>query len=231
MAELKLDQLSPKSQKSPFAPVIFAEASALSKKRPGESLAALEAHARDRVAFGEYSERLRRETDTDMLTGALSRKAIFRSIREDLAEANRKKTHVQILFMDLKGLKWFNDQFGHNAGDEALQIFVREVKKHIRGYDKIGRYGGDEFIVVRKNGPLSADRVVKDIGDSFSQLEAPFNRLGAVVGVADFSKERGPTTAEELIHQADQAFYYAKQHNIDTPVVWEPSMASIVVPK
>jgi diguanylate cyclase (GGDEF)-like protein len=231
MSELKLEQLSLKSQKSRFAPVIFAEANALSKKRPEESLAALEAHARDRVAFGAYSKRLRKEGDTDTLTGALSRKAIFRGIREGMAEAERKGGHVQILFMDVKGLKQFNDQFGHKTGDEALKYFVQGIKEHIRKYDEIGRYGGDEFIVLRKDGPLSADRLVEDLGDSLRQLKAPYNRVGATVGVVNYSKEMGSISAEQLVHRADQAFYYAKGKNIDTPVTWEPFMASIVVPK
>lgn len=147
MVEIQLKDLSPKSQRSRFAPVIFAEANALAKK------------------------------------------------------------------------------------DEALKLFVRGVKEHIRAYDEIGRYGGDEFIVVRKNGPLRADRLVEDISESFGQLEAPYNRLGATVGVADFSKDTGTISAEELVHRADQAFYYAKEKNIDTPVIWESSMVSIVDPK
>ncbi len=231
MPELKLDQLSLKSQKSRFGLIITAESNALSRKTPGESLAALEAHARDRVAFGEYSNRLRKEADTDFLTGALSRKAIFRGIREGLAEAERKGGAIQVLFMDLKGFKQFNDTFGHETGDSALKLFVSGVKKHIRPYDEIGRYGGDEFVVVRKNGPLSAGRLVEDIDESFSQLDAPYNSLGAIVGVADFSREMPAVSAEELVHRADQAFYYAKRHSIVTPVTWEPSMKSINVPK
>jgi two-component system cell cycle response regulator len=231
MAELKLDQLSLKSQKSPFGPIIVAEANALSRKRPSESLGALEAHARDRVAFGEISKRLRKETDTDPLTGALSRKAIFRGIREGLAEADRKGGVIQVLFMDVKQFKQFNDRFGHKTGDEALKFFVQISKKHIRPYDEIGRYGGDEFIVLRKNGPLNATRLVRELENSFDQLDTPYNSIAATVGVADYHKEMGPITAEQLVNRADQAFYYAKNHHIDVPVVWEPSMASIVVEK
>lgn len=231
MVEIQVKDLSPKSQKSRFAPVIFAEANALSKKRPEESLAALEAHARANVAHKEYDNRLRKEMDTDLLTGALSRKAIFRGIRESLAEVDRKGGQIQVLFMDLKGLKQFNDKFGHDAGDVALKFLVRGVMQHIRAYDEIGRYGGDEFIVLRKDGPLSADRLVEDLGDSLRQLKAPYNRVGATVGVVNYSKEMGSISVEQLVHRADQAFYYAKGKNIDTPVTWEPSMGSIVVPK
>lgn len=231
MAELKIDQLTPKSQKSPFAPVIFAEANALSKKRPEESLAALEAHARDRVAFGEYSKRLRKEADTDTLTGALSRKAIFRGIREGIAEANRKGGVIQVLFTDLKAFKKFNDEFGHETGDEALILLVQKIREHIRPYDQVGRYGGDEFVVLRKNGPLSADRLMADLSGSLGQLEAPFNRIAVTMGAADYRREMGPISEDQLIHRADQAFYYAKKRNINKPVVWEPSMESIVVEK
>jgi diguanylate cyclase (GGDEF)-like protein len=231
MPELTLDQLSLKSQKSRFGPVIIAEANAIYKKRPDEPPSALEAHARDRVAFGEYSKRLRKEADTDTLTGALSRKAIFRGIREGLAEAVRKGGVLQVLFMDLNGFKRFNDEFGHETGDTALVLFVRTAQEHMRPYDEIGRYGGDEFIVVRKNGLLSANRLVEDIDESFRQLETPYNRLCATVGVADFGHKMPSITAEELVHRADQAFYYAKHHSMTTPVMWDSSMESITVPK
>ena len=99
MVEIKLDQLSPKSQKSQFSLLIVDEANALAKKDTSASLKSLESHARDRVAFGEYSKRLRKESDIDVLTGALSRKAILRGVRESMAEVERKGGQIQVLFM------------------------------------------------------------------------------------------------------------------------------------
>lgn len=109
MNEIQLRDLSPKSQKSRFGPVIVAEANALSKKTPDESFAALEAHARDRVAFGEYSQRLRKESDIDPLTGLLSRRAIRREIQMAMNKAERKGESVQVVFTDVRDFKKIND--------------------------------------------------------------------------------------------------------------------------
>lgn len=233
MAELKIDQLSPKSQKSRFAPVILAEANALAKKRPEESLAALEAHARDRVAYGEYSQRLRRESDVDSLTGLQSRRAILRDVQAEMKRAERYQSKMQIIFTDVRDFKWINDHVGHRAGDYALRLIATALRGNVRGSDIIGRLGGDENLLLLPDGDQNAPNFIRGrLHNSLLKENAPYNSMKIDFGAADYNpKKDGILTPEQLIHRADQAMYYAKQNKIDHVVRWSPSMADIVVPE
>lgn len=233
MSELKLEQLSLKSQKSRFAPVIFAEANALSKKRPEESLAALDAHARDRVAFGEYSQRLRKEADIDALTGLLSRRAILREIQTAMYKAERKGESIQVVFADVRDFKTINDKYSHGTGDHALRLIATGLKGHTRGYDTIGRYGGDEDIVLLPDSDQHvADFLRKRLHLVLDKENSPYNSMKIDFGVADYNPTRdGKLTVDELVHRADQAMYFAKEHRLERAARWDQSMASIVVKK
>ena len=233
MGEIQLKDLTPKSQKSRFGSAVVGEASRLDKMYRGKApLEVLEGSARANVAHRAYVERLRKEADVDPLTGALNRRAMQREIREAMAEVDRKGGHIQIIFMDLRGFKQFNDTYGHKVGDDALRALVNGVRGHIRPYDTIGRWGGEEFILLLKSGEAElADRLSDRLHSTMRNLKAPYNQIKADMGSADYHESDSQTPADQLIHQADQAMYFAKKHNLHGVKHWDPSVASIVVPK
>src|SRR4051812_1214350 len=107
------------------------------------------AAARDRAE----AERLRDEAAsmvavaaTDELTGAWSRRFGLDELERSLLRAHREKTALVLVFIDVDGLKQVNDLHGHQAGDELLALIGEVIRAHLRPYDIIVRYGGDEFL-------------------------------------------------------------------------------------
>ena len=233
MTEIKLEQLSPKSQRSKFGLKVVAETNALVNKIPGAPVAALEAHARDRVAFELSANRIRKENAIDPLTGLLSRREILRAIDRELEMAKRKENPMQILFADVRNFKGINDQFGHQQGDYALILIAQTIKKCVRGYDLAGRYGGDEDVIIFSDGD---PRAATSLGAKFHQLigqeKLPYSTIHLDMGVVIYDPHKdGPMDSNGLIHRADQAMYYAKTHKLDYVVEWNPSMNGIVLPE
>jgi diguanylate cyclase (GGDEF)-like protein len=91
---------------------------------------------------------LRVQVTRDPLTGAWNRSAILDFLSRDFARAERDKESLAILLADLDGLRDINDRYGQSAGDEVLKEAVRRTRASIRVYDAVGRYGGEEFLVV-----------------------------------------------------------------------------------
>ena len=230
MPELKIDQLSPKSQKSIFSPMIVAEAKAIFKKRPEESIAAIEAHARDRVASSVYSDRLRKESEIDSLTGLLSRRTILREIEREVEEANRQNKTIQVGFTDVRDFKKINDVYSHRAGDYALKVIALGTKSNARGYDSVGRFGGDENVILLPDGdPHIASFLRTRLHQYLEKENSPYNGLIVDMGVVSYNPQvDGRLTAEELILRADQAMYFAKEHKLNHVVMWNPSMKGVV---
>lgn len=145
----------------------------------------------------------------DALSGCLNRAATLSAIERLLRESRQ----LVVAYVDLDHFKSTNDEFGHAAGDELLRVTAARIRSVTRVQDRIGRMGGDEFVVVsqRGDGPFEAselaDRLVGAInGDvTFANQRIP---LSASVG-ASVSLE-GETDAEALLARADAAMYEAK---------------------
>lgn len=194
----------------------------------------LNEHKHDYVltAQAEKTVHAEKEALTDYLTGALSRKAILREIETAVAEVDRRGGQVHVIFADVNSFKQFNDRYGHKTGDNALRIFVKTARRHIRRNDEIGRYGGDEFILVLQNGESEpTERIMENINGSFDMLKSPYNTLRSTMGVATYRSGTGSLPPQDLVHRADQAFLVAKRNHMETPLTWNSSMANIIVPK
>ena len=122
---------------------------AVAERIRAEAAADRAAAARDRAE----AERLRDEAaamlavaSTDELTGAWSRRFGLEELERMLARAHREGTALVLAFVDVDGLKQVNDLHGHQAGDELLALIGEVIRGHLRPYDIVVRYGGDEFV-------------------------------------------------------------------------------------
>ncbi len=122
---------------------------------------------------------------------------------------------VGLLFIDLNGFKGINDEYGHAAGDRILTTVARRIAGRVRTGDVVGRYGGDEFIVILPGIPDAAavTRVADTIRERVAlpyRIEGSDQHLTAAIGESMYPQDAD--TAEVLLKRADQAMYRLKAH-------------------
>jgi diguanylate cyclase (GGDEF)-like protein len=173
-------------------------------------------------AILEYEIALRKvaekETDYivhhDPLTKIANRRQIQIQLKSVLDHAKRKGERFAVLFLDLDGFKHVNDELGHETGDEVLIEVAKRFKKQIRSFDLLGRYGGDEFIIVLSDISDSLELIAK-LGKLIDEISKPFYckehevHIGVSIGVSIYP-DHGET-ADTLISPADSAMYLAKK--------------------
>ena len=176
-------------------------------------------------------ETLRNQSIRDPLTGLFNRRYMEDSLERELSRANRNKSSVAIIMMDLDRFKMFNDTFGHQAGDALLRGFGDFLIKNTRGQDIACRYGGEEFAVVLSDTTLAgALKRANILREEVRQLKVHYGGelLGMVslsVGLALFP-DHG-TTIAEVLRAADQALYSAKREGRDRVCVWSSEVKQI----
>ena len=147
--------------------------------------------------------------ELDTLTGVLSRKVILREIQKRCLE-NKK---FAVLFLDLNKFKLVNDTYGHFAGDFVLKEFVKRIKKVLRKSDLIGRYGGDEFLIILDD--IEKEDVVKVAKKIVEVSKEPYffdNQKISFTSVSiGISFCQGDKSFTEIIENSDKAMYFAKR--------------------
>ncbi len=146
---------------------------------------------------------------TDALTGVGNRAAFDERLREELYRATRYDTYLSLLLVDVDGFKAFNDAFGHQAGDVALQI-VATALRCARPSDFLARYGGEEFAVIlpatsREGAGILAERMRKAV----AAATCPHRAVTVSIGSSTLTP--GSADGALLVAAADQALYAAKQ--------------------
>lgn len=149
----------------------------------------------------------------DPLTGSLNRRGLDDVLMRELARAQRRATPLSIALLDMDDFKRLNDTYGHNAGDEALIHVVKMIRETLRGMDVIGRFGGEEFLVVLPDTPLAeALYVVARLQKELTKCIFVYNRQRLFItfsaGVAQCASGE---TAEAAVQRADGALYQAKK--------------------
>jgi diguanylate cyclase (GGDEF)-like protein len=158
---------------------------------------------------------------TDALTGVYNRRYIDRRLVEEVARARRQQYRISCLYIDLDHFKQVNDSVGHHAGDEVLREVANRIKAELRISDALGRFGGEEFVVLLIDADLdSASRVANRIRASVADrpVDLPDGGVLSVsvsIGVAtldDFERDHAiEGVAQQLVAHADSALYEAKE--------------------
>jgi len=160
---------------------------------------------------------LREQATRDPLTGVLNRRALFARLEIEIERAHRYGHPLSLLMLDLDHFKRINDDHGHPTGDAALVLAARTLASRLRATDAIGRFGGEEFVILMPETPLHmavgvADRMRMQLATA--ELVTEMGRLFVTVsfGAAEYD---GRATADELIACADAALYEAKAEGRD----------------
>ena len=182
-------------------------------------------------------EALREQATHDSLTGLLNRASILESFENELARSSRASQPVSLLMVDLDRFKAINDTYGHLTGDAVLREAARRMKSAVRRYDAIGRYGGEEFLIVLPGCQGEAARYQAErIREAVSA--APFSSgsqslpVTCSIGVSWREQPRA-ADIDGLVREADLALYSAKaagRNRVETIESRQPTPADRDLP-
>jgi len=160
----------------------------------------------------EARDALAHQATHDFLTGVFNRRAVRDRLKQEISRAGRDGKSLSVGMLDIDHFKKINDTFGHQAGDESLIAFTRLIQDGLREYDCVGRYGGEEFLVIAP-------------GSVGSKNESLFERLRTRISEAEIATNAGPISltvsigvapgtgqsdVDTLLAAADAALYQAK---------------------
>ncbi|GAA4022812.1 sensor domain-containing diguanylate cyclase [Actimicrobium antarcticum] len=167
------------------------------------------------------NERLKRIGLTDSLTGVNNRRYLELRLREEIGRTRRQEFSLSCLYIDIDHFKKINDSVGHQGGDEVLQQVAARIKAELRLSDALGRFGGEEFVVLLIDAPLThalavAERIRASIADQPVVLSNEEELRATVsIGAAELNATEPARSIEkiasELIARADAALYQAKE--------------------
>lgn len=149
----------------------------------------------------------------DPLTNVYNRRAILDALNQELSRAERLGNTLSVAICDIDHFKRVNDTYGHQTGDEALRAFTRAVRMALRDTDYLGRWGGEEFMVLAPSiGGDGTNTLFERIRRNVEEIDLPVSDgvLGLTVSIG-VAEDTAGKTADEATHAADEAMYEAKR--------------------
>ena len=158
------------------------------------------------------NRRIEELAQLDELTGLQNRRSIMKSLNEEIARAHRSNVPCSVAIIDLDFFKRINDQFGHATGDEALRTFAISLFANIRTIDKLGRYGGEEFLLILPDtAKEKAVQTLDRLRSIVSELDwAAISGKMSLTMSAGICAVRQEDSAADILARADIALYRAK---------------------
>lgn len=171
--------------------------------------------ANDVSAIKQHQRQIEYASNFDALTGLPNRRLLTERLKQAMAQVRRRESGLAVIYLDLDGFNTFNDAFGRDIGDQLLCQLAERVQATLRPGDAVSRLGGDELVIVLLD--LSEGGAAKSLLETLRErITAPFVigdralRLSASLGVT-FYPQPEEVDADQLVRQADQAMYRAKQ--------------------
>jgi diguanylate cyclase (GGDEF)-like protein/PAS domain S-box-containing protein len=175
---------------------------------------AIQMVARDISIRKKLEYQLSFQATHDPLTGISNRSALLDRMSDAITYARRNSLPVWVAFIDLDRFKFINDHYGHRAGDQILTGISSRLRSILRSNDILGRYGGDEFIVVLRGGPEfemspeTLERIMQAVAEPI-KIDGHSLFVNCSVGVSVFPQDGD--SPQQLLEMADAAMYRAKQ--------------------
>jgi diguanylate cyclase (GGDEF)-like protein len=183
-------------------------------------------------ALRARGEKLVQVLSTDTLTGVASRRGVLETLQSTLDRSRRHAQRTGVILLDLDHFKQINDRHGHGAGDKVLQVAAARIRSALRSMDTVGRYGGDEFLIILPaveptTSLRIAERVRLTLGGGLVHTKGVTMRVTVSQGIAVSDGSEYP---QVVIERADAALYAAKRAGRDRVVSADDSLASPSAP-
>lgn len=191
------------------------------------TLEVLASHMAVSLANARMLKRLEELATTDGLTGLLNKRALIAAAAEKLRSAKRFNKPLSVLVGDIDHFKRVNDTYGHDVGDLVIRGFGEVLKRAKRDTDIVGRFGGEEFVVVCEQtgddgAKLLAERIRQELEATTFQTELGPMKVTCSLGVA--TAPQAGQTWEHLFKATDDALYASKRGGRNRVTVWSPKL-------
>ncbi|NQU56969.1 MAG: sensor domain-containing diguanylate cyclase [Rhodospirillales bacterium] len=173
---------------------------------------------RDVTANRREVDRIRQLAHFDSLSGLPNRVLFKIRLEEAVGRAQRHKSSLALIYLDLNKFKKINDSYGHRVGDKVLSAIAEKLGHSMRSIDTIARVGGDEFVAIIED--IQSDSEIKVVVEKLRavfidsiHVDGRDHDVGVSIGVSRYPEDS--SNIEELVHIADQAMYQAKKTDED----------------
>lgn len=158
-------------------------------------------------ALGDLTEQSRALATRDPLTGAFNRRGMEERVGAVAAFAGRRGEPVFVVFVDINGLKLANDAYGHDVGDEVIRATANALRGTVRASDFVGRWGGDEFVILGSGIPMPPAALAERLDDRLKASGIPEQAWSAGVSLGIATADPTDLDFDDLVQRADHDMY------------------------